>query len=133
MIAKIDKKLAKKLEPETTPWQNICYNVSQRQRQKFFKLFMPIVSLGKDELLIKTFGKPTFCVTYSHRNRVWALDVDGYTFMIYRSVRGTSVQVDPKTPKKVIQGFFELLNQEWNEEVTKFNKSLWGHKKRIIR
>jgi len=134
MIGMMNKKAAKIVEPDTERWENIAlYTIkSYPERTKLLLKWMDIIRVGKEDLLTKTFGKQTFQIDYSVRNKVWALVYEDYIVMIFRSKEGTSMQVSPTMPKKLIVSFIDLLHKEWKSEIKK-SKSKWKtYKKRII-
>lgn len=118
----LDKKYCKVQEPHSERWENICQGMWQNRG--LFKKWMDIIHLGKDELLIKTFGKPTCHILYNERNKVWGIKYREWDFFFFRSVRGDCLQVDRKTPPKVIRAFIADLYKTWDVEVKAWNEEL---------
>lgn len=49
--------------------------------------------------------KPLYHKTYEYRNAVWGFEWDGEEFVLYKSKRGTSIQVHPKFRKDKLEPF----------------------------
>ena len=123
----LEKKYCRKQEPFSERWENICREDNVIDRTLSFKRWGDIISLGKDDLLIKTFGKPTAHIIYSNRNKVWGFKYQGFDFFFFRSIRGDCLQVEKKTTPKAIHAFIKELHREWKVEVAalKLQKKKW--------
>ena len=52
---------------------------------------------AKRDKLVELLGlKPNYHVNYEYRNAVWGLEINGHKCVLYTSIRGTDLQVEPK-------------------------------------
>lgn len=123
ILTLLTKEAAKKLSHEVTPYQNISrerlsyarlrisardFKIQGWYHKHGLKANVRIMDHWKK--LSELFGhKPLYYINFEYRNAVWAFEWEREKFILYKSIRGTSIEVPPEFSVSKVDRFQKEL------------------------